>query len=122
MLESMNRMGGLMRLAVAMLCLIGAWPLLAQPVLPRVQGTERFQYAGQVVDERGAPVEGAEVTATHHAADGKSYGYIELATTDAEGKFSIDTPQARSGARPGSVQDRRVQLDVKHPSFLLERK
>src|SRR5207248_63007 len=66
----------------------------------------------------GQAVAGADVVATHRQTDGKAFGYIGTATTDVDGKFSIDRPVALSGARPEHVTDEDIRLEVTHSNFL----
>jgi hypothetical protein len=78
---------------------------------------DRFLYSGQVVNERGEPVGGAEVIATHRLKSG-GHGYIDHVATDDEGKFTIDRAQAMSGATVDSIDDEPIRLDVKHDDYL----
>src|SRR5436305_1870558 len=75
------------------------------------RGEDAFSYAGDVVDQKGQPIAGVEVTATHRAPDGKSFGYIATVKTDARGHFSIDRPQALSGASPATVAGDTIRLE-----------
>jgi hypothetical protein len=79
---------------------------------------DRFLYSGEVVNERGEPVAGAEVVATHRLNKGGGYGYIDVVKSDDEGKFTIDRGEAMSGATPDSVKDEAIRLDAKHNDYL----
>lgn len=78
----------------------------------------RFTFSGKVIDERGQPISGAHVVATHQQKDGKSFGYIGTGETDVDGQFLIDRPVALSGALPGQVGGQDIRLEVTHPDFL----
>jgi hypothetical protein len=79
------------------------------------QSTNAFRYAGHVLDEKGQPIAGAEVIATHRDLDGHSYGYIDSVTTDAQGFFQIDRARALSGMRPADAAGSIVRLEFRHP-------
>src|SRR4051812_16848935 len=107
------RSGGLMKLTRLATVVFG----LAL-VSMHAQAADRFLYSGKVVNERGEPVAGADVIATHRLIKSRGHGYIDHVKTDAEGKFSIDRAQAMSGATPDTVKDEPIRLDVKQDDYL----
>ncbi len=68
-------------------------------VNPPARSPDRFLYAGQVVDELGKPVAGAQVTATARHFENGSLFYIGVVETDVQpARFRID--RAACDGRP----------------------
>jgi hypothetical protein len=79
---------------------------------------DRFKYAGEVVDERGKPVEGVKVTATIRGTTGAGFGFIDVVNTGADGRFTIDRDRGIGGSQSVLLHDSPIRLEFKHPDLL----
>ena len=86
---------------------------------PVTDAMPRFHYAGLISNERGQPVQGVEVTATHRTPDGSGYGYIAIAESDGLGRFLIRCTEARSGLKRTQIGNDSIRLEFKHPKYLV---
>ena len=74
----------------------------------KARSAPRFEYAGQVVDERGRPIPGVNVVATYRLP--KGMGYIAEVKTDAAGRFRISQVLAMSGAGLADVSEFPIRI------------
>jgi hypothetical protein len=87
-------------------------------VLAGSNGTEHIRYSGQVVDQRGQPIEGVRVLPSERiaASSAGEYGYGgEIVTTDRNGRFTIDGVPSRMD------DDNPLRLEFRHPGFVYGR-
>ncbi len=86
---------------------------------PATDSTPPFHYAGLISNERGQPVQGVEVTATHRIPDGIGYGNIAIAESDGWGRFLIRCTTALSGLKRSEIGNDSIRLEFKHPKYLI---
>ncbi len=84
---------------------------------PPAEEKAMFSYAGDIVDEKGKPVVGADVIASHRSLDGRSFGYIDSVRSDVKGHFKIDRDRALSGAFPATTNGEIIRLEFHHPDY-----